>query len=116
MQTRNMNSRITFFNYKSGQNDDGEVTAKKEKNTHFKCWSEVSKATLKEFKERTQSADMGNLRKRKDTRVFAIRYQQKKEVETTMLIEFRGRDYRIIDVEEDFKFKDMLLVKAEAVV
>lgn len=111
-----MNTRIKFFNLKDGQNEDGEIVPGIEKDTHFTCWAEVNKATMKEFKERTQTVDQGKLKKRRDTRIFAIRYQQEKEVETTMLIEFKGRNYEIIDVEEDYKRQDMMLIKAEAVV
>lgn len=116
MQTRNMNARIKFFNYKSGQNEDGEIVEKQEKKEHFTCWAEVNKATMKEFKERTESVDKGHLQKRRDTRIFGIRYQQKVEPTSAMMIDFKEKTYSIIDMEIDYKNYDMLLIKAEAVV
>lgn len=116
VETRNMNARLKFFNFESGQNNDGEIIKKSTKKEHFKCWSEVNKATMKEFKERVGTLDKGNLQKRRDTLVFGIRYQQKLEVLSTMMVEYKGKDYSIIDMEPDFKRKDMQLIKVQAVV
>ncbi|MGB3161549.1 MAG: phage head closure protein [Carnobacterium sp.] len=112
MITRNMNERITFLMKKDGQNEDGEVvTGIKEE--LFTCWAEVSKATVKEFRERTSQELAGDgIKKRKDTIIFNIRYQQKEPVDSTMIISFRGNEYEILNVETDFMRKDFSMISA----
>ena len=50
MRTRNMNVRITFFKKVGGQNEDGEVLDFERKDL-YSCWSEVSKTSIKDFRE-----------------------------------------------------------------
>lgn len=112
MITRNMNERITFFVIKNGQNEDGEVIPG-QKEELFSCWAEASKATVKEFRERTTQDMAGEgIKKRKDTIIFNIRYQQKRVVDSTMMIVFRGNDYEILNVETDFMRKDFSMISA----
>ena len=112
MITRNMNERITFYKKKDGQNEDGEVvTGIKEE--IFTCWAEVSKATVKEFRERTSQELAGDgIKKRKETIIFNIRYQQEEPVDSTMIISFRGNEYEILNVETDFMRKDFSMISA----
>lgn len=112
MITRNMNERITFFTKRDGQNEEGEVVSGIKK-ILFTCWAEVSKATVKEFRERTsQELAGGGITKRKDTIIFNIRYQQKQLVDSTMMIDFRGKEYEILNVETDFMRKDFSMISA----
>ena len=113
MKTRFMNERITFFEYRGGMKD-GQVIPKKRSDL-FSCWCEVSKATIKEFQERKSVSGESKLQKSCDTKVFAIRHQQKMQLTSTMLIDFKGAEYKIIDVENDYLRKDILLVKGEVV-
>ncbi|WP_157454708.1 phage head closure protein [Carnobacterium maltaromaticum] len=115
MITRKMNERITFFNKVEKKNEDGEVVSGSPVES-FSCWAEISKATVKEFKERTSAELMGNgLKKRKDSMIFIIRYQQQETIDSNMLIEFRGTMYEIINVETDYARKDFSLVSGVAV-
>lgn len=114
MRTRHLNNKMAFFILEDKKNEDGELI-KNIKKELFTCWCEVSKATVKEFKERTVSTKNGELQKRRATKNFFIRYQQQQEIDTAMLIEFKGKSYKVIDIEPDEKNFDYLLVKAEVV-
>lgn len=114
MRTRHLNNRMTFFVLEDKKNGDGELI-KNIKKELFSCWCEVSKATVKEFKERTISAKNGELQKRRATKNFFIRYQQQEAIDTAMMIEFKGKTYKVIDTEPDEKNFDYLMIKAEVI-
>lgn len=106
-----MNERITIFKRVPGQNDDGEVIPNKRKDI-FECWAEIPKATVKEFMNRSNQDIGQDIQKRKETVTFNIRYRQKEVVDSSMLIDFRGRIFQIIDVETDYMRKDFTMIKA----
>lgn len=114
MRTRHLNDRMTFFVLKDIKNDDGDLI-KNVKTDLFSCWCEVSKATVKEFKERTASAKNGELQKRRNVKNFFIRYQQEQEIDTRMLVDFKGKTYKVIDIEPDEMNFDYCMVKCEVV-
>ncbi|MEJ1320605.1 phage head closure protein [Latilactobacillus sakei] len=64
------------------------------------AWAEIAKSTNKEFKEVT-----------KETTDFYIRYRQNKLVDQTWKIDFDGRIYEIVQVEEDFLNHDLTKIK-----
>lgn len=106
-----MNERITIFKETPGQNDDGETLDNKRTDL-FSCWAEVQKATVKEFKSRSSQEFGEGIQKRKRNINFNIRYRQKEIVDTSMLIDFRGDDYQIVDVETDYMKKDFSMISA----
>lgn len=114
MRTRHMNERITIFVYEDMQNENGELIEGVRQDL-FSCWCEVSKATVKEFKERSNGGKNGELLKRRDTKNFFIRYQQETEIDSSMMIDFKGKEYRILDIESDDMRHDFSMVKAEVV-
>lgn len=110
MITRKMNERITFFEKIPMKNADGDVVLSDK--VHFSCWAEVPKATTKEFRDRT-SESIEAIQKRRIRKVFYIRFRT--DVDTEMLIEWRGTTYQVIDLEEDWQSKDMLMVTCEVI-
>lgn len=106
-----MNERITIFSMSSGQNDDGEVIENIRKDL-FTCWTEVQKATVKEFRSRNNQEAGTSIQKRKNEIKFNIRYRQKETVDTSMFIEFRGSIFQIVDVETDYMRKDFSMISA----
>lgn len=113
MYTRNMNTRITFFKYASDQNEDGEIIANQKKE-QLTCWAEVSKSTIKEFRQSYKS-NQSDLNLNELNEVFLIRYQLLDKIDNTMLIGFGGVDYKIIKIEPDHARKEHILIGAKAV-
>lgn len=111
MITKHMNERITVFKNSVGKNDDGEVVDKVRKDL-FSCWAEIPKATVKEFRSRSNQEVGESIQKRKNVISFNIRYRQKETVDTSMLIEFSGDIFQIIDVETDYMRKDFSMISA----
>ena len=89
MLTRKMNVRITIFKREGGQNEDGEVLDNVRTDI-MSCWAEVSKTTVKDFRENTtgKQADNAVLTKTSDTKVFLIRYMPKPPFDNSMFIDF----------------------------
>lgn len=115
MITRRMNTKIKFFRYEEIVNDLGETEDIK-KDILFSCWAEVSKATVKEFRSRTTYKETGDdIQKRRNTLMFIVRYQQKMEVDSDMLIEFNGKNYEIKDIEVDYANQDFNMIRAEVI-
>ena len=59
MLTRKMNVRITIFKREGGQNEDGEVLDNVRTDI-MSCWAEVSKTTVKDFRENTTGKQADN--------------------------------------------------------
>lgn len=107
-----MNERITFFKKEGGQNEDGEVISAMPKDI-FTCWTEVKRNKIKDFQEKSQASNgVDGLVKSKDTKTFLIRHYQKGKIDNTMFVRFRGREYQIIAIEEDFANKDIDIISA----
>lgn len=94
-----LNNRITFFSLAPGVNDDG-VPIENIRTDEYSCWAEIAKSTNKEFKEVT-----------KETTDFYVRYRQNKLVDQIWKIDFDGRIYEIVQVEEDFLNHDLTKIK-----
>lgn len=106
MEIGRLKHRIKIFNPTSEVNDEGTYqTVNKLVATPF-C--EVSKTTIKEFKE------MG-LDARKDTINFIIRYHQHVDIDSGMIVEFKGKEYEIKYIESDFQDMERLMLKCEVV-
>lgn len=113
MQTRNLNTRIIFFNNEGGQNDDGEVIEAIRKDK-FSCWAEISKSTVKEFRNRYKT-ESSNLNLNEMVEVFIIRYHLLSKLDNTMFIDFNGIDYQIEKIEPDHARREHILISAKAV-
>ncbi|MDN6206503.1 MAG: phage head closure protein, partial [Staphylococcus simulans] len=98
--------RIRIYSVESVRNDEGGYTEQEQ--TVARPFCEVSKTTIKEFKE------MG-LDQRKDTIDFIMRYQQRVNIESDMMIDFNNKKYKIKFVEHDLQDKDRLMLKCEVV-
>lgn len=110
MITRKLNERITFFSRKVKQNDEGDPF--NDDKDLFSCWSEVAKATTKEFRDRSNEK-IESLQKRRRKRTFYIRFR--KDVSSEQFVKWRKKDYKIIDIEEDWRSKDILMITVEVV-
>ena len=114
MLTRKMNVRITIFKREGGQNEDGEVLDNVRTDI-MSCWAEVSKTTVKDFRENTTGKQADNavltkLTKTSDTKVFLIRYMPKPPFDNSMFIDFNGLEYKIEKMEVDYANKEMIMI------
>lgn len=110
MITRKLNERITFFDKKITQDENGDPI--KNDVVLFSCWAEVAKSTTKEFRERSVEG-IESLKKRRDKKTFYIRFRT--DVDTGLLVKWRNQDFKVIDLEEDYQSKDMLMVTVEVI-
>ena len=99
MRTRKMNVRITFFQRVGGQNEDGEVLDFERKDL-YTCWAEVSKTSIKDFRENATV-----------TKAFLIRHLPKLPFDNSCFVEFDGNEYQIIAIERDYVSKEIDLIK-----
>lgn len=106
MEIGRLKHRIRIYSVTSQVNDEGGFEDLEK--TIATPFCEVSKTTIKEFKE------MG-LDQRKATIDFIIRFRQPQEIESDMLVEFQKRKYKIIYVEQDMQDFDRLMLKCEVV-
>ncbi|QBX27717.1 phage head completion protein [Streptococcus pasteurianus] len=111
MLTRKMNVRITIFKKEGGQNEDGEVLDNVRTDI-MSCWAEVSKTTVKDFRENTtgKQADNSTLTETSDTKVFLIRYMPKPPFDNSMFVDFYGLEYKIEKMEVDYANKEMIMI------
>ncbi len=110
MITRKLNERIEFFERKTIKDDNGDPIEIDK--VLFSCWAEVPKATTKEFRDR-KTDDIENIKKRRNKRTFYIRFRT--DVDSGMLVKWRGVIYKVTETEEDWQSKDMLMLNAEVV-
>ena len=87
MRTRKMNVRITFFQKVGGQNEDGEVLDFERKDL-YTCWAEVSKTSIKDFRENATVTKSAGLAEHKDTKTFLIRHLPKLPFDNSCFVEF----------------------------
>lgn len=104
MDTRRLNTRITFYSKTAGQNEDGEVVGSI-KTEVYSCWAEVKGTTIKDFKA-------GGLDGHQDTKLFIIRYHPRPPFDNSMFIDFNGQEYRVIQIEIDYADKESIMIKA----
>ena len=110
MITRKLNERITFFERSITKDENGDLV-KTDKDL-FSCWCEISKATTKEFRDRANDK-IEEIQKRRNKRTMYIRFR--KDIQSEMLLKWRDTEYKVIDTEEDWKSKDMLMLTVEAI-
>lgn len=115
MITRSMNVRITFYELKGGQSEDGDVVTP-ERSDVLTCWAEVKKTTVKEFQKQSSAMNSTDgLTKNKDSKTFLIRSLQKKPLDSSMFIDFKGKQYKIVNFEEDYAKQDMTMVSGVSI-
>ncbi|MFZ4352979.1 phage head closure protein [Enterococcus gallinarum] len=110
MIARKLNERITFFERKSKKDDNGDSYQIDE--DLFSCWAEVAKSTTKEFRGRSNDK-IEDLKKRRNKKTLYLRFRT--DVDSGMLVKWRSHEYKVIDLEEDWQSKDMLMVTVEVV-
>lgn len=52
---------------------------------------------------------------RSDTINFIIRYHQRVDIDSGMIVEFKGKEYEIKYIESDFQDMERLMLKCEVV-
>lgn len=110
MITRKLNERIFFISEELTKDDNGDPIV--EELSLFSCWAEIAKATTKEFRDRSRE-NIEQTLKRREKRTLYIRFRT--DVETDMVLRWRDKKYKVIDLEEDWKSKDMLMITVEVV-
>ena len=112
MRTRKMNTRITFFSERGGQNEDGEVISPIRKNL-YTCWAEVAKASLKDFQEGARQAAnkrAKGLLEATDVKSFYIRHNPERPFDNADHVEYKGFEYDIIGIQPDEASHDVDMV------
>lgn len=76
------------------------------------CWAEVSKTTIKDFRENVtgRHSDNSILAETSDTKVFLIRYMPKPPFDNSMFVDFNGLEYKIEKMEVDYANKEMIMI------
>ena len=110
MITRKLNERICLYSLKTGKDENGDLVKKETK--LFECWAEVAKSTTKEFRDRSNNFVDG-LEKQRERRVFYIRFRT--DFDTDDLVYWRSKKYQIIEIEDDWQSKDMLMISVEVI-
>lgn len=106
MEIGRLKHRLRVYHIVNSVNDEGTPIRTKE--TVATPFCEVLKTTIKEFKE------IG-LDGRKKTIDFIIRYRQKSEIQSDMMVEFKGQELKIIYVEPDYQNSERMMLKCEVV-
>lgn len=103
------NNRIEFLSLPSETiiNDYGEPDETLQ--PEFKLWADISKSTLKEYRE-SDISDKGTHKI-----VFLVDYRASLKVKREMIIRFKGEDFNIIDIERDYGSHDMTKIMAQGV-
>lgn len=102
-----MTEIIEFVSYETGVNEFG-VQIDDVKQSHFKCFAEVPRMTVKEFSDK--STKVGNST---SAPTFYISAMTDEPVDTNWRILWNDREYQIISIDEDFQNRDMTKIKAE---
>ncbi|MFU1892646.1 head-tail adaptor protein, partial [Enterococcus faecium] len=74
--------------------------------------AEVAKSTTKDFRGRSNDK-IEDLKKRRNKKTLYLRFRT--DVDSGMLVKWRSHEYKVIDLEEDWQSKDMLMVTVEVV-
>lgn len=106
MEIGRLKHRIKIYSQTESVNDEGTFVMKKKLVAAPYC--EVSKTTIKEFREMGIDA-------REDTIDFIIRYQQRVTIESDMIVEFKGKNYKIVYIESDFQDNERQMLKCEVI-
>lgn len=106
MEIGRLKHRINVYSTVNTVNDEGTFVTEKKLIASPYC--EVSKTTIKEFRQ------MG-LDARSDTIDFIIRYRQKADIQSDMIVEFKGKQYKIKYIESDLQDFERQMLKCEVV-
>lgn len=106
MEIGRLKHRIKIYVIENVLNDEGEFTESVSVVATPFC--EVSKTTIKEFREQ-------DLDTRRETIDFIIRFKQKAEITSGMRVEFRGVTYEIKAIEPDYQDFERMMLKCEVV-
>lgn len=109
MKIKRLKNRLSFIKKINEVDENGVANVVNEE--LFSCWCEVSKPTIKEFKNNTMVVENQGLNKSKDTKVFVIRSKQKREINTNMLVLFKGIEYGIDEIQPDDQYEELTLLK-----
>lgn len=106
MEIGRLKHRIKILTIVNQRQRDGSY--KKQETVVAQPYCEVSKTTIKEFKEQ-------DLEARKESLDFIIRYQQKVDIHSGMAVEFRNKRYEIYNIETDYQDMERMMLKCEVV-
>lgn len=106
MEIGRLKHRIKILKVVNKRQRDGSY--KKESTVVATPYCEVSKTTIKEFREQ-------DLEARREAINFIIRYQQRVEIESGMQVEFKNKVYEIKNIETDYQDLERIMLKCEVV-
>ncbi|REI31455.1 phage head completion protein [Staphylococcus felis] len=106
MEIGKLKHRIEIIEIIHGVDDEGTYTEiEKVLMTPF---AEISKTTIKEFRSK-------ELDGRKGVIDFIIRYQQRANIDSGMIVKFKNKRYEIKNVEIDFQDYERMMLKCEVI-
>lgn len=104
MEIGRLKHRIKIYEMKKVINEEGGIVERP--TTIATPYCEVTKTTIKEFKTLDMDA-------RKETINFIIRYQQQSPIHSGQYVSFKGKVYKIKNIEIDFQDMERQLLKCE---
>ena len=106
MEIGRLKHRIKIVTIVNQRQRDGSY--KKQETVVAQPYCEVSKTTIKEFRNE-------DLDTRRETIVFIIRYRQQADIHSGLLVDFKGKQYEIKTIETDFQDMERQQLKCEVV-
>ena len=106
MEIGKLKHRIKIYKVENNINDEGGY--EETPTTIATPFCEVSKTTIKEFRNE-------DLDTRRETIVFIIRYRQQTDIHSGLFVEFKGKKYEIKTIETDFQDMERQQLKCEVV-
>lgn len=106
MEIGKLKHRIKVYKVVPKKDDEGSYTNVPE--TVATPYCEISKHSIKEFKQLDLSA-------RREQIYFIIRYRQKATITSSMFVEFRGTTYEIKNIQHDHQDMEYSVLECEVV-
>lgn len=97
-----MNSKIQILKTVTFKRPDGTT---RQKTVVFKTlWADVTRATLKEYREITGIAE------EKENVIFLVNYMDSRDITEKMFVLFNGEKYNIKDIQRDYERFDCNII------
>lgn len=97
-RTGRLTKRLIVFEDKTTKDENGDYVTQERILTRL--WAEIDKYSVNEFRYRTEN-EIEGIKKRKNHLVFKIRHKQRVELDTTMKVKYKGKNYLIDEIEPD---------------
>lgn len=106
-RTGKLTKRLTIFIDDLIKDENGDYVEGEKILT--KCWAEIDRYSVNEFRYKTEN-EIEGIKKRKNHLIFKIRHRQKIEIDTTMKVEYQGKNYEIKEIQPDDRDQEFDLI------